>query len=127
MHKDKPYNYIPVKVFAEAYQSFHVGQRIGDELATPYDKSKSHPAALSATKYGASKMGLLKACIAREFLLMKRNSFVYVFKMMQVSNGDQHGILLSSKLANFIAKLAPFFPFSAHSCWAHHNDSLLAY
>eukprot|EP00268_Persea_americana_P030001 TRINITY_DN2901_c0_g1_i1.p1 TRINITY_DN2901_c0_g1~~TRINITY_DN2901_c0_g1_i1.p1 ORF type:complete len:1438 (-),score=266.02 TRINITY_DN2901_c0_g1_i1:200-4513(-) len=85
MHKNKPYNYIPVNVFAEAFQSFHVGQRIGDELATPYDKSKNHPAALSATKYGASKMGLLKACIAREFLLMKRNSFVYVFKMMQLT------------------------------------------
>ncbi|XXG64025.1 hypothetical protein AAC387_Pa05g2088 [Persea americana] len=85
MHKDKPYNYIPVKVFAEAFQSFHIGQRIGDELATPFDKSKSHPAALSTTKYGASKMGLLKACIAREFLLMKRNSFVYVFKMMQLT------------------------------------------
>ncbi|PHT61182.1 hypothetical protein T459_34974 [Capsicum annuum] len=37
--------------FAEAYKSFHVGEKLPNELATPYDKSKSHPAALSTKKY----------------------------------------------------------------------------
>ncbi|XXG63718.1 hypothetical protein AAC387_Pa05g1841 [Persea americana] len=85
MHKDKPYRYVPVKTFAEAFQSFHIGRSLGDELATPFDKSRSHPAALATTKYGASKKDLLKACIDREFLLMKRNSFVYFFKMFQLT------------------------------------------
>ncbi|XP_043694952.1 pleiotropic drug resistance protein 1-like isoform X2 [Telopea speciosissima] len=80
--KDKPYRFISVKEFSEAFQSFHVGQRLGDELATPFDKTKSHPAALTTNKYGVSKKELLKACIARELLLMKRNSFVYIFKTM---------------------------------------------
>lgn len=71
--------------FSEAFQSFHVGKKLGDELATPFDKSKSHPAALTTKKYGASKKELLKACISRELLLMKRNSFVYIFKLTQVS------------------------------------------
>lgn len=71
--------------FSEAFQSFHVGKKLGDELATPFDKSKSHPAALTTKMYGASKKELLKACISRELLLMKRNSFVYVFKLIQVS------------------------------------------
>ncbi|XP_043709772.1 pleiotropic drug resistance protein 1-like isoform X1 [Telopea speciosissima] len=83
-HKDKPYRFIPVKEFVEAFHSFHVGRRVADELATPFDKSKSHPSALTTDKYGVSKKEILKACISRELLLMKRNSFVYIFKMMQL-------------------------------------------
>ncbi|XXG56016.1 hypothetical protein AAC387_Pa03g3548 [Persea americana] len=83
-HKDDPYRYISAKEFADAFQSFHVGCKIGDELSIPFDKSKSHPAALTTSKFGISKMELLKACSSREWLLMKRNSFVYIFKMMQL-------------------------------------------
>ncbi|KAK1298161.1 Pleiotropic drug resistance protein 3 [Acorus calamus] len=78
------YRYVPVKEFAEAFQSFHVGRRISEELATPFDKSKSHPAALTTSKYGASTKELLRALIWREYLLMKRNSFVYIFKLFQL-------------------------------------------
>jgi hypothetical protein len=45
--KDEPYSFVIVQEFAEAFQSFHEGRRIGDELATPYDKRKRHPAALT--------------------------------------------------------------------------------
>ncbi|GAV68071.1 ABC_tran domain-containing protein/ABC2_membrane domain-containing protein/PDR_assoc domain-containing protein [Cephalotus follicularis] len=85
--KDEPYNYVSVNEFAELSQSFYVVKKLGDELATPFDKSKSHPAALTTKKYGVSKKELLKACIAREYLLMKRNSFAYIFKMSQLSFG----------------------------------------
>ncbi|XP_051137797.1 pleiotropic drug resistance protein 1-like [Andrographis paniculata] len=84
MHRDEPYSYVSVNEFSEAFLSFHVGRKLGDELAAPFDKKKSHPDALTTDKYGVSKKELLKACVAREFLLMKRNSFVYVFKMMQL-------------------------------------------
>lgn len=57
-----------------------------DDLATPYDKSKSHPAALASKIYGVGKKELLKACTSREILLMKRKSFVYIFKLSQVSD-----------------------------------------
>ncbi|PON90758.1 ABC type transporter protein [Trema orientale] len=77
--KDEPYSFIPVNEFAEAFQSFRVGQKLGDELATPFDKSKSHPAALTTKKHGASKE-LFRACLSRESLLMKRNSFAFIFK-----------------------------------------------
>ncbi|KAJ1384158.1 P-loop containing nucleoside triphosphate hydrolase [Sesbania bispinosa] len=46
-HKDQPYNFVTAAEFAEAYQSFHVGRILGDELATEFDKSKSHPSALT--------------------------------------------------------------------------------
>ncbi|RVW53909.1 Pleiotropic drug resistance protein 1 [Vitis vinifera] len=49
-HKDEPYSYVTVKEFAEAFQSFHIGQKLGDELAVPFDKTKGHPAALTTKK-----------------------------------------------------------------------------
>ncbi|RZC53605.1 hypothetical protein C5167_012465 [Papaver somniferum] len=82
--KDEPYSFITVEDFTEAFKSFHVGRKLGEELAIPFNKSKSHPAALSIEKYGVSKTELLKACASREYLLMKRNSFVYIFKMSQL-------------------------------------------
>ncbi|KAJ0971263.1 hypothetical protein J5N97_019222 [Dioscorea zingiberensis] len=81
---DEPYRFIPVKEFADAFHSFHVGRRLEYELSVPFDRSKNHPAALTTSRYGISKKELLKACIAREYLLMKRNSFVYYFKLFQL-------------------------------------------
>ncbi|KAK7349159.1 hypothetical protein VNO77_06304 [Canavalia gladiata] len=66
MCKDKPY------------------RRIGEELAIPFDKSKNHPAALTTKKYGVNKKELLKTNFSREYLLMKRNSFVHIFKLCQL-------------------------------------------
>ncbi|AES81585.2 drug resistance transporter-like ABC domain protein [Medicago truncatula] len=84
-HKDRPYRFITAEEFSEAFQTFHVGRRLGDELGTEFDKSKSHPAALTTKKYGVGKIELLKACSSREYLLMKRNSFVYIFKLCQLA------------------------------------------
>ncbi|KAK7311855.1 hypothetical protein RJT34_10277 [Clitoria ternatea] len=83
-NKDETYTFVTVREFAEAFQSFHVGRKLGDELATPFDTSKGHPAVLTKNKYGVGKKELLKACVSRELLLMKRNSFVYIFKMWQL-------------------------------------------
>ncbi|GAU19343.1 hypothetical protein TSUD_336300 [Trifolium subterraneum] len=84
-HKDQPYRFITAEEFAEAFQSFHVGIRLGDELGTEFDKSKSHPSALTTKKYGVGQWELYKALLSREYLLMKRNSFVYIFKLCQLS------------------------------------------
>ncbi|KAF3668868.1 hypothetical protein FXO37_09299 [Capsicum annuum] len=58
--------------------------KLGDELGVPFDKSKSHHAALTIQNYDVSKKELLKACSAREFFLMKRNSFIYIIKIVQI-------------------------------------------
>ncbi|CAN4120751.1 unnamed protein product [Withania somnifera] len=84
VRRDEPYRFITSKEFAEAYQSFHVGRKVSAELSTPFDKSKSHPAALTTEKYGIGKRELLKVCTERELLLMQRNSFVYLFKFFQL-------------------------------------------
>ncbi|KAL5135189.1 Pleiotropic drug resistance protein 1 [Glycine soja] len=83
--KDQPYRFVTSKEFSEAHRSFHVGRSLVEELATEFDKSKSHPAALTTKKYGVGKWELFKACLSREYLLIKRHSFVYTFKLSQLS------------------------------------------
>ncbi|CAL5206363.1 unnamed protein product [Lathyrus oleraceus] len=83
-NKDEPYSFVTVKDFAEAFQIFHIGQKLGDEIANPFDKSKCHENILTTKKYGVNMKELLKACASREFLLMKRNSFVHIFKVTQL-------------------------------------------
>ncbi|KAJ7553408.1 hypothetical protein O6H91_06G097000 [Diphasiastrum complanatum] len=82
--KSQPYQYVSVKNFAEAFSRFHVGQSLAEELAVPFDKSKSHPAALVTEKYALGSWELFKACFAREWILIKRNYFIYVFKTAQL-------------------------------------------
>ncbi|KAL5976777.1 transcription factor [Asimina triloba] len=82
--KGKPYRYIPVSEFSDRFKRFHAGLNLAKELSAPYDKSKSHKAALVFSKYLVSKKELLKASFSKEWLLIKRNSFVYVFKTVQI-------------------------------------------
>ncbi|PPD92547.1 hypothetical protein GOBAR_DD10505 [Gossypium barbadense] len=81
---DKAYSFVTVEEFAEAFQSFHVGKRLQDDLATPFDKNRSDPTLLTTKNYGVNKMELIKACFSKELLLMKRNSFIYIFKLIQL-------------------------------------------
>ncbi|CAI9091307.1 OLC1v1026298C5 [Oldenlandia corymbosa var. corymbosa] len=83
--KDEPYHFVSVPEFVDRFSSFHVGQNLFDELAAPYNKRRTHPAALVTEKYGISNMELFKACLSREWLLMKRNSFLYIFKTTQIT------------------------------------------
>lgn len=86
---EEPYRFVTVSEFVKAFQSFHVGQSLRDNLAYAFDKSNSHPAALTRRKYGVGMKEFVKACISRELLLMKRNSFYYLFKLCQVRNSAQ--------------------------------------
>uniref|UniRef100_A0A0E0EC82 ABC transporter domain-containing protein n=1 Tax=Oryza meridionalis TaxID=40149 RepID=A0A0E0EC82_9ORYZ len=78
------YRYVSVEEFAQNFKKFHVGQKLQKELQVPYDKSKTHPAALTTKKYGLSSLESLKAVMSREWLLMKRNSFLFIFKAFQL-------------------------------------------
>ncbi|KAI3837327.1 hypothetical protein MKW92_020572 [Papaver armeniacum] len=84
-NKDETYRYISVPEFAQCFKNFHIGQQLSAELKIPYDKFRAHPAALVNSKYGISNKELFKACFSREWLLMKRNSFLYIFKISQIT------------------------------------------
>ena len=60
---------------------------IANELSIPFDKAQSHKAALVFKTYSIPKMQLLKACFDKEWLLMQRNSFIYIFKTVQIIIG----------------------------------------
>lgn len=83
--KNQPYRFVSVPELVRAFNSFHIGQQLAEDLRVPYDKSKAHPAALVKEKYGISNKELFKACFSREWLLMQRNSFVYIFKTTQIT------------------------------------------
>ncbi|KAI3862926.1 hypothetical protein MKX03_011415 [Papaver bracteatum] len=82
--KSKPYRYLSVTEFANKFNDFHVGNSRRNELSNPYNKNNSHKSALVLTKYSLPKGQLLKANFAKEWLLIKRNSFVYIFRFCQI-------------------------------------------
>ncbi|XP_024394096.1 ABC transporter G family member 29 isoform X2 [Physcomitrium patens] len=86
-HKQKPYRYVSVKEFADAFHSFHVGVKMKEDLSVPYPREKSHPAALAKEKYSIGKFELLKACFQRERVLAKRNAIVNIVKAVQITVG----------------------------------------
>ncbi|AES98592.2 ABC transporter G family member 31 isoform X1 [Medicago truncatula] len=81
----KPYEFISVREIAEAFRSSRFGRYMDSLQAHPYDKSKCHPSALAQKKYAVSKLEVTKACFNREVLLIKRHSFLYIFRTFQVA------------------------------------------
>ncbi|XP_020533622.1 ABC transporter G family member 31 isoform X2 [Jatropha curcas] len=80
----KPYVYMPVPEIARAFENSRFGKSVESSLSIPFDKSKSHPSALSKTRYAVSIWELFKACFAREILLINRHRFLYCFRTFQV-------------------------------------------
>ncbi|KAL5721099.1 Pleiotropic drug resistance protein 2 [Ranunculus cassubicifolius] len=84
-NKSQPYKYVSVNDFVQSFKTFHIGQQLSKDLSVPYEKSRAHPDALVTQKYGISNWELFKACFAREFLMVKRSSPLYIFKSVQIS------------------------------------------
>ncbi|AQK82589.1 ABC transporter G family member 29 [Zea mays] len=82
--KQMPYRYVSVPEFAQRFKRFHVGLQLENHLSLPFDKSRCHQAALVFSKHSVSTTELLKASFDKEWLLIKRNSFVYIFKTIQL-------------------------------------------
>ncbi|KAK4491334.1 hypothetical protein RD792_002070 [Penstemon davidsonii] len=79
-----PYSYISVDMFSRKFKESPYGKKLSEELSVPIDKSKGHKNAINFSVYSLPKWTLFKACMSREYLLMKRNSFVYLFKSFQI-------------------------------------------
>ncbi|KAL2326679.1 hypothetical protein Fmac_025737 [Flemingia macrophylla] len=82
--RDIPYQYVTVPEFVAHFNIYSIGQQLRENIQVPYDPKETHRAALVKEKYGISKWELFKACFSREWLLMKRNHFVYIFKTFQI-------------------------------------------
>ncbi|CAN8278912.1 unnamed protein product [Cochlearia groenlandica] len=84
VNPNRPYHYVPVSEFASRFKGFHVGKQLSNDLSVTFDKSHGHKASLVFDKYSVSKKELLKSCWDKEWLLMQRNAFFYVFKTVQI-------------------------------------------
>ncbi|XP_039114164.1 pleiotropic drug resistance protein 3-like isoform X2 [Dioscorea cayenensis subsp. rotundata] len=84
-HPRETYTYVSVDGFCKQFKLFCMGKNLEEELSKSFDKSQSHKNALSFNIYSLPKWELFKACTSRELLLMKRNSFTYIFKISQLA------------------------------------------
>ncbi|CAI9108681.1 OLC1v1008347C1 [Oldenlandia corymbosa var. corymbosa] len=78
-------HYFSIDMLSERFKQSSYGKRLSGQLSTEILKSKSHKDAITFTAYSLPKWDLFKTCLSKEFLLMKRNSFIYVFKLVQMT------------------------------------------
>ncbi|KAK3206522.1 hypothetical protein Dsin_020568 [Dipteronia sinensis] len=81
----KPYKFFTVEEIAKAFKKSKFGKSVESSVDVPYDKSKSHPSALSKTKYAVSNWELFSTNFSRELLLIDRHRFLYIFRTCQVA------------------------------------------
>lgn len=82
--EDLPYGYVSNNDFVKNFKTSSFGKKLDQELSKPADKTELQKSALSFSTYSLNRLDLFRACMSREWLLMKRNSFVYLFKSAQV-------------------------------------------
>uniref|UniRef100_A0ACD5VQG7 Uncharacterized protein n=2 Tax=Avena sativa TaxID=4498 RepID=A0ACD5VQG7_AVESA len=80
---EKPYRYVTVPEFVAKFKKFHMGKSLKKQLSVPFNKRKIHKSALAFSQQSVPAMELLKTSFSKEWLLMQRNSFIYVFKIVQ--------------------------------------------
>ncbi|KAI0493371.1 hypothetical protein KFK09_023487 [Dendrobium nobile] len=83
-NKETAYSFINANEFSEKFKSSSVGKELQKELSKKYDKRHSDANSIALSTSSTTKWELLKTCMAREYLLMKRNSFVHMFKIGQL-------------------------------------------
>ncbi|XP_020587828.1 ABC transporter G family member 42-like [Phalaenopsis equestris] len=83
-HHTQPHRYITTQEFADHFHRFHVGLHLKNELSVPFDKTINHRAALVLKKHVTPYSELLAASFAKEWLLLKRNLFIYAFKSIKI-------------------------------------------
>ncbi|KAL0907286.1 hypothetical protein M5K25_021686 [Dendrobium thyrsiflorum] len=83
-NKETAYSFINANEFSAKFKSSSVGKELQNELLKKYDNRHSDANSIAFSTSSTTKWELLKTCMAREYLLMKRNSFVHMFKIGQL-------------------------------------------
>ncbi|KAI3770699.1 hypothetical protein L6452_01840 [Arctium lappa] len=81
---EQAYSYLSVQTLSMRFKESHLATEINEDISKPFTRLPSHENAISFHVYSLSKWALFRACMSREILLMKRNSFVYIFKFIQL-------------------------------------------
>nr|XP_017234537.1 PREDICTED: pleiotropic drug resistance protein 3-like [Daucus carota subsp. sativus]XP_017234538.1 PREDICTED: pleiotropic drug resistance protein 3-like [Daucus carota subsp. sativus] len=78
------HSYVSVRTFSEKFKQSPFGKKLDKDILEKNVMSENHDNSISFRLFSLSKWTLFKACMSREFLLMRRNSFVYIFKSAQL-------------------------------------------
>ncbi|KAJ9557167.1 hypothetical protein OSB04_011781 [Centaurea solstitialis] len=81
---EQAYSYVSVQTLSTRFKGSNLGTEVNVHISKPFTRLPSHENVISFQLYSLSKWALFRACMSREFLLMKRNSFVYIFKFVQL-------------------------------------------
>ncbi|CAK9136210.1 unnamed protein product [Ilex paraguariensis] len=81
---EQGYRYVSVDMLSMKFKESAMGKKLDEELSEPFMKSQSDKNAISFSVYSLSKWTLFCGCMSRELLLMRRNSFIYIFKTSQL-------------------------------------------
>ncbi|XP_024966212.1 pleiotropic drug resistance protein 3-like [Cynara cardunculus var. scolymus] len=81
---EQAYSYVSVQNLSMKFKESNLGTEVNEDISKPFTRLPSHENAISCNVYSLSKWSLFRACMSREILLMKRNSFVYIFKFIQL-------------------------------------------
>nr|XP_017241624.1 PREDICTED: pleiotropic drug resistance protein 3-like isoform X1 [Daucus carota subsp. sativus] len=81
---EQSYEYVSVDTLSRMFRESSIGKKLNEEMSQEFIKSDNHKKSISHSVYSVSKWTLFKACMSREIILMRRNSFIYKFKTIQL-------------------------------------------
>lgn len=85
----RPHKFVPVQTFSTAFEESEVGQGNALALSKPYSAPGKAPLdALVRTKFALSGWQAFKACLRREWTLMMRHKFIYIFRTCQARSAS---------------------------------------
>lgn len=82
---DIPYSYVSAEQLSEKFKCSSIRKKLDEELLELSKKSQETENDMNFSANSMKKWELFKTCLAREFLLMKRDRFVYISKIIQVN------------------------------------------
>ncbi|KAI3676032.1 hypothetical protein L1987_85628 [Smallanthus sonchifolius] len=81
---EEAYNYVSVHTLSQKFKESYLGKEINDDISKPFMRLQNHENAICFHMYSLSNWALFRTCMSREILLMKRNSFLYIYKTVQL-------------------------------------------
>lgn len=81
---ENKYHYHSIGKFAESFRTSYLPQLVGYKPCSPRDTGKNKEVKVNASRR-ISRWNIFKACFSREVLLLKRNSPVHIFKIIQIT------------------------------------------
>ncbi|KAH0469807.1 hypothetical protein IEQ34_001365 [Dendrobium chrysotoxum] len=79
-----PYRYVTADQFSEKFKFSRTGEKLEEEFLELSTKAQDTENDIVFAAIYLKKWELFKTCMAREFLLMKRDKFVYIAKIVQI-------------------------------------------